>query len=399
MSAYSFDVVYRPGKFNAAADTLSRTQCNNVTPILPLKTIHERLGHPGTTRLLHYIKTKNLPYSVEEVREVCRSCYDCAVVKPRFYNAPPSHVVKATQPFERLSMDFIGPKQSVTRNKYLLVLVDEYSRFPFAFPTKDMTESTVISCLDQLFHIFGVPAAIHSDRGSQFMGKELKAYLLDRGISQSWTTPYNPAGNGQCERTNGTLWKTIQLTLKSKKLRSEQWEYVVSDAMCALRTLLCTATNCTPHERMFNYARRTMTGKALPSWLIEADRVYAKRHVRTKGDPLGEEVTLLDVNSQYAFVEYPNGRQTTLSIKDLAPLPPENESERENLTENNDMEIEQSQQNQFDQSNQLDKSEEPNSTGEDFTLTDNTENQWKTVSRNSNRKRTKPNRYIYESWE
>ena len=63
-----------------------------------------------------------------------------------------------------------------------------------------------------------MPAYIFSDRGSAFMSAEFKRYLLDKGIASSRTTSYNPAGNGQVERLNQTLWQTIKLGLKMHKL-------------------------------------------------------------------------------------------------------------------------------------------------------------------------------------
>ena len=128
-------------------------------------------------------------------------------------------------------------------------MVDEYSRFLFAFPTKDISSATVISCLQQLFALFGVHGAIHSDRGAQLMGKEVHQFLTTLGVAHTRTTPYNPACNGQCERTNGTLWKTVLLALKTKGLNDGCWEMVLTDALNSMRSLLCTATNCTPHER------------------------------------------------------------------------------------------------------------------------------------------------------
>ena len=78
---------------------------------------------------------------------------------------------------ERLSVDFKGPLPG--KNKYVLFIVDEFSRFPFAFPCKDMSSATVISCLSTLFNIFGFPLYVHSDRGSSFISRELKQYLND----------------------------------------------------------------------------------------------------------------------------------------------------------------------------------------------------------------------------
>ena len=106
-------------------------------------------------------------------------------------------------------MDFKGPLPSASTNKYILTIVDEYSRFPFVFPCKDVTTQTVIKCLTQLFSIFGMPGYVHSDRGSSFMSKELKDWLLSQKVPSSHTTSYNPRGNGQCERFNGIIWKTV----------------------------------------------------------------------------------------------------------------------------------------------------------------------------------------------
>ncbi|GFW63993.1 putative retrovirus-related pol polyprotein from transposon opus [Trichonephila clavipes] len=64
-----------------------------------------------------------------------------------------------------------------------------------------------------------MPSFIHSDRGSSFMSHELKSFLTSQGIATSRTTPYNPAGNGQVERYNGIIWKTIQLALRSNSMK------------------------------------------------------------------------------------------------------------------------------------------------------------------------------------
>ena len=125
------------------------------------------------------------------------------------------------------------------------------SRFPFACPCPDLSSATVFKCLDNLFALFGMPAFVHSDGGTAFMSSEIREYFLKKNIASSRTTPYNPQGNGQVERYNGIIWKAIMFAIKTKRLDNSQWEQVLSDALHSVRSLLCTATNCTPHERMF----------------------------------------------------------------------------------------------------------------------------------------------------
>lgn len=320
LSNYHYDIVYRPGRLNEAADALSRS-CTMNSQQLSLKQLHASLCHPGVSRLAHFVRSRNLPYSVDEVRNVTRNCRACAEIKPQFIRHTGS-LIKATQPFERLSLDFKGPLPASTSNRYLLTIVDEYSRFPFAFPCRDMTTPTVITCLSGLFSIFGLPAYVHSDRGPSFMTDNLRDYLVSKGVCTSRTSPYNPRGNGQVERFNGIIWKAILLALKSKGMPNTMWEVVLPDALHSIRSLLCTATNSTPHERLFSYARRTQTGRALPSWLFNPGPVYLKRHVRnSKYDPIVDEVELIEANPEYAHVRFPNGRESTVSLRDLAPLP------------------------------------------------------------------------------
>ena len=320
LPCYSFDILYRPGPENVSPDTLSRAFCATLTPSSDLAGIHNSLCHPGVTRMFHFVKTRNLPYSMEEVRQMTKACRTCAEHKPQFHSPAQAHLIKATQPFERLNLDFKGPLKSNNQNTFFLNIVDEYSRFPFVFPSKDVSARTVIQCLCQLFSLYGMPAYVHSDRGSSFMSEELRQFLVSKGIATSRTTPYNPMCNGQVEKYNGTVWKAVTVALKTRGLPITHWQEVLPDALHSLRSLLCTATNCTPHERFFRFERRSSTGRSMPTWLLTPGPVLLKRHVRTsKSDPLVDEVQLLQANPQYAHVRHADGQETTVSIRHLAP--------------------------------------------------------------------------------
>ena len=214
-SCYHFDIMHKPGKENIVADTLTRMFCShincNVTSEFSLYEIHDALCHPRVTRLNAYVISKNLPFSVEDIRKVTSSCSICNEIKPRFFKPVGHELIKATKPFERLSIDFKGPLPSISNNKFILTIVDEYSRFPFVFPCSSVDADTAISCLSTLFSLFGLPAYVHSDRGSAFMSTKFQSYLFSLGVASSRTTPYNPRGNSQWERYNGVVWKTIFL--------------------------------------------------------------------------------------------------------------------------------------------------------------------------------------------
>ena len=323
LAAFDFTTIYRPGKENCAPDTFSRaiTATVNFPMRTQLKDLHETLCHPGVTRLAHYVKIKNLPFSLDDVKTVTQSCKDCCEIKASFLK-PSSNLtlIKATQPFERISVDFKGPLPSISKNTYLLVIVDEFTRFPFAYACRDMKASTVIEKLTDLFSMFGFPGYLHSDQGSNFMSYEFKSWLHNLGIPTSRSSRYNPRGNGQVERLNRTLWQTILLALRTKKLPQTHWEYVLPDVLHSIRSLLCTATNCTPHERMFLHSRKSFNGVSLPAW-VKPGPVYVKSHTRSKNGLLVEEAELLEANPQYAHVRLDDGREIPVSLRDLAPNP------------------------------------------------------------------------------
>ena len=156
LSCYSYDIQYRLGKYNQAADCLIHSLCSalltqmlsnnqSINSIcsyisdnkLKLAELHNALYHPGMTRMNHFVRSRNLPYSIEEIKSVVNQCITCCELKPRFYKPPSAHLIKATQPFERLNIDFKGPLPKSNKNRYILTIIDEYSRFPFAFPCPD----------------------------------------------------------------------------------------------------------------------------------------------------------------------------------------------------------------------------------------------------------------------
>ena len=109
------------------------------------------------------------------------------------------------------------------------------------------------------------------------------------------------------------------MALRVKRLSLTHWEYVLPNVLHSIRSLLCTATNYTPHERMFCHDRKSYSGVSLPSW-VKPGPIYVKNHNRNdKSDLLVEEAKLLEANPQYAYVRLEDGRQIPVSLRDLAP--------------------------------------------------------------------------------
>ena len=91
-----------------------------------------------------------------------------------------------------------------------------------------------------------------------------------------------------------------------------KWETILPDVFHAPRSLFCTATNTTPHERLFNFTRKSTAGKSIPSW-IKPGLIYVKNRRRTtKNEPMVIGATLLDANPRCAH-RLASGTETTVS--------------------------------------------------------------------------------------
>ena len=104
------------------------------------------------------------------------------------------------------------------------------------------------------------------------------------------------------------------MALCVKRLSLTHWEYVLPNVLHSIHSLLCTATNCTPQERMFCHDRKSYNGVLLPSW-VKPGPIYVKNHNRNnKSDLLLEEAELLEANPQYAYVRLEDGREIPISL-------------------------------------------------------------------------------------
>ena len=82
LSQCQHEISYRGGKFNTAPDTLSRVYCASLTSSW-LYDIDAELCHPGITRMYHFAKSKNLPYSLDDVCKMTSACKICREMKSR----------------------------------------------------------------------------------------------------------------------------------------------------------------------------------------------------------------------------------------------------------------------------------------------------------------------------
>ena len=122
-------------------------------------------------------------------------------------------------PWEEVAVDRMGPLPS---GEHLLVLVDYYSRWMEVDVIRTTSSKTIIHCLDAQFARHGLPEGLHTDNGSNLVSKEVEDYLNEMAIELRYTTSLWPRANGEVERQNRSLLKSMRAAhAKGKNWREE----------------------------------------------------------------------------------------------------------------------------------------------------------------------------------
>ncbi|KAG4039410.1 hypothetical protein PC123_g25040 [Phytophthora cactorum] len=138
--------------------------------------------------------------------------------------------------FELLHFDICGPmeKDSLSGSKYLLVIVNEASRYMkgFCLHAKSESEECLKNYIMKVQTQFGKRVKfVRHDGAREFATKSLKAFYEDQGIEQQTTVPYAHQINGTAERAIRTIVTIGRSMLRHAKLDKCFWDEAAMTAI------------------------------------------------------------------------------------------------------------------------------------------------------------------------
>uniref|UniRef100_A0A3B1J8V2 Gypsy retrotransposon integrase-like protein 1 n=1 Tax=Astyanax mexicanus TaxID=7994 RepID=A0A3B1J8V2_ASTMX len=303
---FDFHITYRPGSKNIKADSLSRVFCSSEVPqhpepIVPdtvfIAPIHwqvdedirnalneisvpvscppEKLyvpedfrhdlllwahtsvgtGHPGIQRTNQLLQAKYWwPSMIKDVERYVKSCTICTISKtPK--HAPAGKLVPLpipSRPWSHLSLDFVTDLPSSEGFTTILVVVDRFSkscRF-IPFPKLPSAFQVAETVFNHVFHYFGIPEDIVSDRGPQFTSRVWRAFMERLGVTVSLSSGCHPESNGQTERLNQELGRFLRSYCHDQPMH---WARFLPWAEYTQNSLRSTSTNLSPFQCVLGF--------------------------------------------------------------------------------------------------------------------------------------------------
>lgn len=175
-----------------------------------IKQLHK--GHPGIVNMKSiarsYVYWPGIDKQLEEFVKQCSSCQEVAKqpTKTLLHSWPiPSEA------WERVHADYAGP----LNGKYLLIIVDAFSKFPVVYVTNSTSTQTTIDKLSDCFGLLGNPGKLVTDNATNFKSAKFEEFCAQRGIVHTTSPAFHPQSNGQAERFVDTIKRSL------KKMKGE----------------------------------------------------------------------------------------------------------------------------------------------------------------------------------
>ncbi|WVY95772.1 hypothetical protein V8G54_027923 [Vigna mungo] len=208
---------------------------------------HARLGHLSHDRL-QLLQHKHGYINTDDNNNFCDACHR-AKQKKLPYTASTSTSLSS---FELLHIDIWGPTTaSMNGYKYLLTIVDDYSRYTWIIPMIDKSSVknqilTFLCYVENQFH--KKVKTIRTDNGVEFI---LQNMFSSKGIIHQTTCVETPEQNGVVERKHQHILNTALALLFHSHLPLAFWCYAAKHAVFLINQMPTPVLqNETPHERL-----------------------------------------------------------------------------------------------------------------------------------------------------
>ena len=217
-----------------------------------IDTAHE--GHQGEVKTKQLLRMKCwFPKLDDLVREKMSNCRGCQATTYKPTRDPLTSTPLPDRPWQHLDADFKGPMPT---GEYLLVVIDQYSRYPEVEIVSNTSARQVLPKLDKIFATHGFPESLKTDGGPPFNGTDshtFKQYMQWAGIKHKVVSPDDPEANGLAEN----FMKNLKKTWNIAKMENKSPQQELYNFLRHYRATPHTTTGKAPAELLFNRPYKT----------------------------------------------------------------------------------------------------------------------------------------------
>ena len=195
-------------------------------------------GHFGQNRTYHKLNNKYYwPTMREDVFHWVRTCQGCQAKKsPSTNPRAPLRPILSSGPWEHIEKNIKGPLPRTKRyqNKYILVVMDHYSKYALCFPLKTLTTVEIADILyKEIILKFGAFRVLQTDQGSDLTSKLIVEICRLFNIRKVESSSYHPISQGLVERFNATLATTLSIFTSENQ---DDWDELLPGVVFAYNT-------------------------------------------------------------------------------------------------------------------------------------------------------------------
>ena len=219
---------------------------NMIPEILQLVHGHPTSGHFSAQRTISRAEDSVYwPFMHRDITDHCETCRSCeAFRKPMPSHQAPLKNISTSYPLQMVFADIAELPLTPSGHRYILVLVDHFSKHINLYAMKDQTAATVAKHIFEDFvREHGVPDTLHTDQGRQFESTLVNQSCAELGIKKTRSSPYHPQGAGIVERTNRVVKDQLAKTVTE---RGGCWDQYLKQVELAYNTAQHSSTGYTP---------------------------------------------------------------------------------------------------------------------------------------------------------
>ncbi|GJV64359.1 ribonuclease H-like domain-containing protein [Tanacetum coccineum] len=215
---------------------------------------HRRLSHLNFDTI-NLLSKNNIVNGLPKLKFVKdHLCSSCELGKAKRKSFHTKTTPSSKRRLQLLHMDLCGPMrvESINGKKYVLVIVDDYSRYTWThfLRSKDETPGVLIDFLTLVQRgLHAQVTTVRTDKGTEFLNKTLHAYFAKEGIRHEMSTARTPEQNGVVERRNRTLVEAARTMLSAAKVPLFFWaEAIATTCFTQNRSLVIPRHEKTPYH-------------------------------------------------------------------------------------------------------------------------------------------------------